>query len=126
MDVTSIGPLINPEARPGQAASPIKPLPKLPDLPAMAGFDKQLAAARAASAASPASAGSPASFLSDLLQRVATSEAAAQKAVEGYSTGATLYLHETMVTLGKADINFSLMVSVRNKLLGAYREIMKM
>ena len=121
MDVSSIGPLINTEARPMQGPAPVKSqLPKLPDLPSMRGFDKQVAAARAASATSPSS------FLTELLDRVVTSEASAQKAVDAYSTGATQNLHETMVTLGKADINFSLMVSVRNKLLNAYREIMKM
>ena len=121
MDVTSIGPLINPETRPAQYTAPVKSeLPKLPKLPAMTGFDRQVAAARGASAASPTS------FLSELVQRVVTSDASAQKAVDAYSTGASQNLHETMVTLGKADINFSLMVSVRNKLLDAYREIMKM
>ena len=126
MDVSAIGPLINTEARPAQGSSPVKALPKLPDLPAMAGFDQQLTAARAASAASAPGAASPTSFFADLLDRVVTSDASAQKAVDAYSTGASQNLHETMVKLGKADINFSLMVSVRNKLLNAYREIMKM
>lgn len=120
MDVASISPIAR-ELAQTQGAAPVKTeLPKLPDLPAIRGFDNQVAAARAATA------GSPTSFLSELLQKVATSDAAAQKAVDAYSTGANQNLHETMVTLGKADINFSLMVSVRNKLLSAYREIMKM
>ena len=126
MNVAPITPLINPEARlsqqPGAVRSPAtaQKLPQLPKLPRISGLtgQDQVQAGKGAASGS--------AFLSELLSRVVTTDAAAQKAVDNYSTGATQNLHETMVTLGKADISFSLMVSVRNKLLNAYREIMKM
>jgi flagellar hook-basal body complex protein FliE len=41
-------------------------------------------------------------------------------------TGQTANLHETMIALEKADVSFQLMLQVRNKIVGAYEEIMRM
>jgi flagellar hook-basal body complex protein FliE len=35
-------------------------------------------------------------------------------------------IHESMISLEKADISFKMMVKVRNKILEAYKEIMRM
>jgi flagellar hook-basal body complex protein FliE len=72
----------------------------------------------------PAAAEGP-SF-ADLLRQVMKSEAAAQHGVDTYAIGQHQNLHETMIALEKADISLSLLVSVRNKLLEAYREVMRM
>lgn len=115
MSVAPIGgaiPLINPEAlaapRPSTALRPAQGL---------------LPGARSAQA--PRKTDGP-SFISELLKQVKTSDAAAQQAMDTYASGGAQNLHETMVTMSKADISFSLMVSVRNKLLDAYREVMRM
>ena len=42
------------------------------------------------------------------------------------ATGKTQNVHETMIKAEKADIALRLMMQVRNKLIDAYQEIMKM
>ncbi|MCB0394104.1 MAG: flagellar hook-basal body complex protein FliE [Bdellovibrionales bacterium] len=42
------------------------------------------------------------------------------------ATGKTQNVHETMIKAEKADIALRLMIQVRNKLIDAYQEIMKM
>ncbi len=42
------------------------------------------------------------------------------------ATGQTQNVHETMIKAEKADIALRLMIQVRNKLIDAYQEIMKM
>lgn len=42
------------------------------------------------------------------------------------ATGKNQNLHETMIATEKADIALRLMVSVRNKVIDAYHEVMKM
>jgi flagellar hook-basal body complex protein FliE len=108
--------------------SPIAPTPGLPAaLP-----DQGLArAGRLPSEQSPrigesgAKDGESLSF-GEILRGMLRTEGAAQHAAEEYATGKSQNLHETMIALEKADINFSLLVSVRNKLLDAYREVMRM
>lgn len=46
--------------------------------------------------------------------------------VEDLATGKSSNLHETMISVEKADIALRLMVQVRNKMIDAYQEIMKM
>jgi flagellar hook-basal body complex protein FliE len=50
----------------------------------------------------------------------------ANHAIEDLSAGATKSIHETMIALEKAEISFKLMIEVRNKILDAYREVMRM
>src|SRR5689334_9368033 len=42
------------------------------------------------------------------------------------ATGKSQNIHETMIAAEKADIALKLMVQVRNKIIDAYQEIMKM
>ena len=53
-------------------------------------------------------------------------QAAAAQAVEQFAAGADGNLHETLLAVDKADISLKFMVSVRNRLLDTYREIMQM
>jgi flagellar hook-basal body complex protein FliE len=50
----------------------------------------------------------------------------ADKAVVNVETGNTGNLHEAIIALEKADISFRTMLQVRNKLIEAYQEIMRM
>lgn len=50
----------------------------------------------------------------------------ADQKVEDITTGKSSNLHETMIAVEKADIALRLMVQVRNKMIDAYQEIMKM
>ena len=53
-------------------------------------------------------------------------EHAADKAAVELATGKSHNVSETMLALQKADVSFQLMLSVRNKLVDAYREVMRM
>jgi flagellar hook-basal body complex protein FliE len=46
--------------------------------------------------------------------------------MEKLATGQSQNLHETMIASEKAEISLKLMVQVRNKIIDAYHEIMKM
>jgi flagellar hook-basal body complex protein FliE len=49
----------------------------------------------------------------------------ANQTLINFQTGNSGSLHETMIALEKADISFRTMLQVRNKLLEAYQEIMR-
>jgi flagellar hook-basal body complex protein FliE len=53
-------------------------------------------------------------------------QAEADRAAEGLVTGREPNLHRTIVALEKADISFKLMMKVRDKIIDAYREVMRM
>ena len=46
--------------------------------------------------------------------------------IQRLMAGETQDLHETMIAVQKADLSFQMMMQVRNKLLQAYQEIMRM
>ena len=59
-------------------------------------------------------------------QQIAAPQVDAHKAMESFSKGMDGRIHETMITVEKADISLKYMVAVRNKLIEAYKEIMRM
>jgi flagellar hook-basal body complex protein FliE len=82
----------------------------------------------AVSAAVPAT-GSGESFVStlkDALAKINEAQSQADVSVQSLLTGQSTNLHETMIALQKADVSFQLMLQVRNKIVGAYEEIMRM
>lgn len=75
------------------------------------------------------SKGSGASFsdtLKDAIHSVNDLQKDADTKVQNLATGKTQNLHETMIATEKADIALRLMVQVRNKIIDAYQEVMKM
>ncbi len=56
----------------------------------------------------------------DLLERQA------RTAVEGLMSGKGVDVHEAMITTEKAEMGFELVLSVRNKALAAYQQVMGM
>lgn len=61
-----------------------------------------------------------------ILTRAIEADAASRRATEAYATGQSQNIHETMVAMQKAGVSFQLLVTVRNKLLEAYRTMMHM
>ena len=59
-------------------------------------------------------------------QQIAAPQVDAHRAMESFAKGMDGRIHETMITVEKADISLKYMVAVRNKLLEAYKEIMRM
>ena len=88
----------------------------------------------AASAASPApvvAAGpSPAAGFADLFTRglgeVNGQLVASQSELQGLAVGDAQNLHQLMIRLEETRLAFQLMVQVRNRLLEAYQEVMRM
>lgn len=64
--------------------------------------------------------------LKDAVSNVNETQKAADKAMEDLATGRTDNIADVMVTTEKADIALKLMVQVRNKIIDAYQEVMKM
>lgn len=66
----------------------------------------------------------------ELLSRAAAAVNGPQEAAEGvvqqFAKGEEGEIHQAMLTLDKADIAMKFFVSVRNKFLEAYREVMHM
>jgi flagellar hook-basal body complex protein FliE len=50
----------------------------------------------------------------------------ADQKTQEFAVGKSYDLHEIMVSTEKADLSFRLLVQIRNKLLDAYQEIMRM
>jgi flagellar hook-basal body complex protein FliE len=65
-------------------------------------------------------------IVTDLVSGVAAKQAAAAESVNGLVSGKNVSLHQTMIAMEEASISFQLMVEVRNKMLEAYQELMRM
>jgi flagellar hook-basal body complex protein FliE len=81
------------------------------------------------SVSDPGANGASGSFqnvLQAAIQNVANSAATADTAVKNYLSGADTELHSTILATQSADLDFELFLQVRNKLVSAYEEVMKM
>lgn len=64
--------------------------------------------------------------LKDAIQSVNTAQQEADYKAQQLATGKSTDIADVMLTAEKANIQFKLMTSVRNKIIEAYQEIMKM
>ncbi len=83
----------------------------------------------AAGGAAPAAKGGPASFgaaLKDAINNVNDMQMRADEAITKVQFQDSASLHEAMIALEKADISFRTMMQVRNKIVEAYQEIMRL
>ena len=60
------------------------------------------------------------------VEKVNEAQVQADTAIKELVSGRTKNIHETMLAVEKADASLKLMMQVRNKVLDAYREIMRM
>jgi flagellar hook-basal body complex protein FliE len=65
-------------------------------------------------------------LLSEKIQQVDHLQASADQASSDFATGKSRNLHETILAMEMADTSLRLLVTVRNKALEAYQEIMRM
>ena len=74
--------------------------------------------------------GKPQGAFGDVLKQAVTEinqlQNSADKAITGVQLGQSGSIHEAMIALEKADISFRAMMQVRNKILEAYQEVMRM
>jgi flagellar hook-basal body complex protein FliE len=60
------------------------------------------------------------------LGQVEQSRAAADSAIQNFVSGADQELHSTILATQKAELQFEMLMQVRNKVVSAYEEIMRM
>lgn len=65
-------------------------------------------------------------YLKNSVSEVNESQKNADKMAANVATGKTENIHETMLALSQAEVEFKMMVQVRNKALEAYQEVMRM
>ena len=83
-----------------------------PQAPTMPGVDSQN--------------GGFASSLKNAINSVNQAQLDSDRKMQELATGKTNNIHETMIAAEKAELSFQLMVRVRNKIIDAYQEVMKM
>ncbi len=74
----------------------------------------------------PAAPGKFGELIKEYVQTVNAQEHAADKAAVELATGKNHNVSETLLALQQAEVSFQMMLSVRNKLVDAYREVMRM
>lgn len=65
-------------------------------------------------------------LLKGLVEQVDTLQRDADASIQGLVTGKTTNIHEVPIKMEEAGIAFDLMMEIRNKLVDAYKEIIKM
>jgi flagellar hook-basal body complex protein FliE len=66
------------------------------------------------------------SILQDAMQKVGDFNDAASKSVESFLSGEGDDLHKTIMSTQRADLAMELFLQVRNKVVSAYQEVMRM
>ena len=85
-----------------------------------------LAASGIASTGAAPAGGSFQNLLHSAIQHVEASNASAASAVQGYLAGGPQELHSTILAAQSAELDFEMFLQVRNKVVSAYEEIMRM
>lgn len=65
-------------------------------------------------------------ILASAISHVSQSRTDADNAVANYLAGGNQELHSTILATQNASLNFELLLQVRNKVVSAYEEVMKM
>jgi flagellar hook-basal body complex protein FliE len=65
-------------------------------------------------------------MLKESIEQVNQAQVSADHSIKELAAGRTKNIHETMLTIENADASLKLMMQVRNKVLDAYKEIMRM
>ncbi len=65
-------------------------------------------------------------MLKDSIQKVNTLQMEAEAAVEDLALNRNPDVHSTMIAMEKAGLSFELMMQIRNRLVAAYEELMRM
>ena len=64
--------------------------------------------------------------LKKAINEVSGLEKEADAAVQDLISGGETNMHEAMIALQKADVSFKLLMEVRDKIISAYKEVMRM
>jgi flagellar hook-basal body complex protein FliE len=86
---------------------------------------EELAGSSSIGAAQPAS-DTFSSMLGKMVSEVSAQQNVSAQAVSALQSGQNVPLHQAVIAMEEANISFQLMVEVRNRMLDAYQEIMRM
>ncbi len=64
--------------------------------------------------------------ISNYVSEVNDLQVKAGESIENFATGKVENVHEVMIAMSKAEVSFKFMMETRNKLVDAYKEIMRM
>jgi flagellar hook-basal body complex protein FliE len=84
-----------------------------------------LAESLSTTAAAKSSPGGFGAVLNEAIQQVEGSRAEANQTVQRFLSGESEELHTTVLATQKAELEFEMMMQVRNKVVQAYQEIMR-
>ncbi|HHX65615.1 MAG TPA: flagellar hook-basal body complex protein FliE [Chloroflexi bacterium] len=90
---------------------------------------RSLAAGNEIQATSPTGAGAPAqggNLFQDALRRLVESQQETDRAIEALIAGEPVDMHAVMISVEQTDLTFRLALQLRNKLVKAYDEVMRM
>jgi flagellar hook-basal body complex protein FliE len=65
-------------------------------------------------------------FMGELVKKTQELQQDSDKAIQGLMTGDVKGLHEVVLAMEKSSVSFQFMTQVRNKVVEAYQEIMRM
>jgi flagellar hook-basal body complex protein FliE len=65
-------------------------------------------------------------FLKKAIEDVNNSQLQADSAVSSFLKGEDIDIHSVMIAIEKADLNFRFAMQLRNKMVEAYQEVMRM
>jgi flagellar hook-basal body complex protein FliE len=77
-------------------------------------------------AAHNAAAESFGNLLQQAIDQVNQTQQEAEKAAQDFAIGESQSIHDTIIRLEKADLSLRLLTQVRNKVVEAYQEVMRM
>ena len=65
-------------------------------------------------------------MLKGSLDRVTQLQTEADASITNLANGTQTDIHQTMIAVEKADVSFELLMQIRNKLIAAYEQVMRM
>lgn len=102
-------------------------LPEISGIQAMRTIQQTLASREMASSTmAAATEAAPAGGFGGALNRLTETQAESDRAIEQLLAGENVDLHQVMLSVEKTDIAFRVALQLRNKLVQAYQEIMRM
>lgn len=117
-------PVINPATGGGTQLN--LAMPETTPLPsARIAMPEELSQPLSTASASPSN-NSFASMLGQMVSDVNTQQNISAHAVSALQSGQNVPLHQAVIAMEEANVSFQLMVEVRNRLMDAYQEIMRM
>ena len=97
-------------------------VPPIPATPAVSSIAQSASApAKVSSGDSPFS-----NVFSKLLSEANGQQIASEQAIEQLANGQTDSIHDVVISVAKAELSFRLVLEIRNRLIEAYQEIMRM